>query len=71
MQTYDTLPAPLRHWLGQAVLPWSPSSARRIWQNAHAKGHSIEEALSSLAKAEAKTLSRDRFATPDNLNSQA
>lgn len=62
MQTYDALPAPLRRWLGQAALPWSPASARRIWLNAQAKGLSVEEALSSLSKAEARTLARDSYA---------
>lgn len=31
MQTYDNLPQPLRRWLAQACLPWSPSSALKIW----------------------------------------
>ncbi|MGB0959317.1 MAG: DUF6525 family protein [Halocynthiibacter sp.] len=70
MQAYDALPAPLRRWLGQAALPWSPASAKRIWQKAHAKGLSIEDALSSLSQAEAKTLARDSYATHKNINSQ-
>ncbi|WP_299416313.1 DUF6525 family protein [uncultured Sulfitobacter sp.] len=64
MQTYDALPAPLRQWLGQAALPWSPASARRLWEKAHSKGACVEETLSALSQAEAKTLSRDRFAAP-------
>jgi hypothetical protein len=71
MQNYDTLPAPLRQWLGQAALPWSPASAQRIWKNARVKGLSDEDALSSLSKAEAKTLSRDRYATRITFNSEA
>ncbi len=63
MKTYDALPAPLRLWLGQAALPWSPTSARRLWDKVHTKGHSLDETLSALSKAEAKTLARDRFAT--------
>lgn len=63
MQTFDNLPEPLRRWLGQAALPWSPASARRIWQNAHQKGLTVEETLCSLSRAEAKTLSRDGYAT--------
>jgi len=59
MQTYDALPAPLRLWLSQAALPWSPTSARRIWNRAQAKGQSVEEALSSLSRAEARMLERD------------
>ena len=61
MNEYDTLPAPLRAWLAQAALPWSPASARRIWTRAKAKGQTIEETLSTLSRAEAKTLSRDSF----------
>lgn len=62
MQNFDALPSPLRHWLGQAVLPWSPTSARRIWNTARARGLSEDEALFMLSKAEAKTLSRDIYA---------
>lgn len=62
MRSYDALPAPLRNWLAQATLPWSPRSARRVWSRACAKGLSSEEALSILSQAEARTLSRDRFA---------
>lgn len=61
MNEYDTLPAPLRAWLAQAALPWSPASARRIWTRAKAEGQTIEETLSTLSLAEAKTLSRDSF----------
>jgi len=62
MHTYDALPQPLRFWLGQAALPWSPTSARRIWQKAHAKGLSVEDTLLTLSHAEAKTLARDQHA---------
>ncbi len=71
MQDYDALPKPLRVWLGQAALPWSPASARRIWVKAQAKGQTVEEALSSLSKAEAKTLARDRFAARSLQNTQS
>ena len=60
MALYDGLPAPLRQWLAQAVLPWSPASARRIWTKARAKGLSPEETLQSLSRAEARTLARDK-----------
>lgn len=59
MHTYDGLPAPLRQWLSQAVLPWSPGSARKIWKRAHAKGLSQDEALALLSHAETHTLDRD------------
>ncbi len=32
MQAYDALPQPLRQWLTQACLPWSPASALKIWR---------------------------------------
>lgn len=62
MATYDALPAPLRHWLSQAVLPWSPISARRIWSKSRARGLSPEETLKSLCEAEARTLAREQQA---------
>lgn len=64
MQAYDALPHPLRAWIAQAALPWSPSSCRRIWQKARAKGDSVETILARLDRAEQMTLSRDRFALP-------
>lgn len=60
MDTFDALPAPLRNWLSKAVLPWSPASARRIWQKSRAKGLSAEETLAFLSQAEARTLARDK-----------
>ncbi|MEJ8561130.1 DUF6525 family protein [Yoonia sp. GPGPB17] len=62
MRSYDALPLPLRRWLAQASLPWSPNSARRLWNRACAKGLSPDEALLVLSKAEARTLARDRHA---------
>lgn len=60
LQVYDGLPAPLRKWLSQAALPWSPSSAKRIWSRALARGLTPEEALESLSRAEAKTLAQEK-----------
>ncbi len=59
MAAYDTLPAPLRHWLSQAALPWSPTSAKRIWAKSRAQGMSADEILGVLSQAEARTLARD------------
>jgi hypothetical protein len=60
MQSYDALPEPLRIWLSQAALPWSPTSAQRIWKRAHANGQGIQDALCALSRAEERTLARDR-----------
>ncbi|MEQ6203451.1 DUF6525 family protein [Sulfitobacter sp. HNIBRBA2951] len=64
MDTYDALPQPLRNWLAQASLPWSPTSARRIWSRAHAQGRSIDDTLHALSLAEARTLARGQHSTP-------
>ncbi|MEM9591772.1 MAG: DUF6525 family protein [Pseudomonadota bacterium] len=68
MAAYDGLPAPLRQWLSEAALPWSPASVRRIWSKSKAKGLTPEETLLSLSQAEARTLARDRHATLYKLN---
>lgn len=62
MQRYDALPGPLRRWLSQAALPWSPQSALRIWKRAHAQGQGVDGALKTLSAAEARCLARDPLA---------
>ncbi len=69
MLAFDRLPAPLRQWVAEAVLPWSPASARRIWSKSRAEDMTPEETLLSLNQAEARTLARDRHATSFKLNS--
>jgi len=69
MRSYDALPAPLRHWLSQAALPWSPTSAQRLWARARAKGLDPQDALDMLARAEAQTLARDRQSISQSLTS--
>lgn len=71
METFDGLPAPVRQWVAQAALPWSPASVRRIWVKSLADGLSDDEALLSLAQAEARTLARDRHSTVSKLNSKS
>ncbi|MEP5730403.1 MAG: DUF6525 family protein [Sulfitobacter sp.] len=61
MRTYDSLPMPLRQWLAQAALPWSPSSAKRIWTRAQRRGMNVEETLRTLTQAEDQTLARDQL----------
>ncbi|WP_195819400.1 DUF6525 family protein [Roseobacter sp. MH60115] len=69
METFDGLPAPVRQWVTQAALPWSPASVRRIWSKSRAKGLSDDEALLSLSQAEARTLARDQQSTAFKFNS--
>ena len=63
MEAFDALPAPVRQWMAQAALPWSPTSVRRIWSKSRALGLSDDEALALLARAETRTLARDQHAT--------
>ncbi len=58
MRDYDALPAPVRHWLAGAVLPWSPASCRRIWARHRRDG--IAAVLARLEMAERAALARDR-----------
>jgi hypothetical protein len=58
MAAYDAAPAPLRAWMAQAALPWSPASCLAIWRRAMAAGAGAAEALARLDRAERKTLSR-------------
>lgn len=64
MRAYDALPPPLRRWLAQAALPWSPASCRRVWQKARARGEPLEAVLARLDRAERATLARDPLASP-------
>lgn len=60
MHRFDGLPAPLRRWLHHAALPWSASSALRIWHRAITDSRGDEgAALAALTRAEARTLARD------------
>jgi len=66
MASFDALPAPLRHWLAQAALPWSPASCLRLWMKALAEGASPQEALARLQRAEARALARETDARRDH-----
>ncbi|WP_372802524.1 DUF6525 family protein [Paracoccus seriniphilus] len=56
MRTFDTLPRPLRRWLAEAAMPWSPASCRRIWMRARSEGEPVEDILARLDRAEKKCL---------------
>jgi hypothetical protein len=60
MQAFDALPMPVRRWLTEASLPWSPASCRRILSRAISNGESIDDVLARLYRAERKALTRDQ-----------
>ena len=62
MKTFDALPSPLRQWLAEAALPWSPASVRRIWSRSLAEGKRPEEVLHTLRELELRNLARDKTA---------
>ena len=70
MPAYDGLPAPLRQWLSAAALPWSPTSARRLWFKLRSKGLTQEEMIASLSEVEARALARDRHSILFDFNPQ-
>ncbi|MCA0919903.1 DUF6525 family protein [Pseudooceanicola nanhaiensis] len=60
MAAFDRLPVALRHWLAQAALPWSPSSALRLWTRAlQAHGGDASAAARYLSRVESALLARD------------
>jgi hypothetical protein len=60
MRSYDALPADLRQWLADAMLPWSPASVRRAWLRAirEARGD-LGAARAALSALERRRLERD------------
>lgn len=62
MQAFDALPAPVRSWLSQASLPWSPASCRKILRKARTRGEGLDDVLARLDRAQKNTLARDRSA---------
>lgn len=61
MAAYDRLPPPLRAWLAQAALPWSPQSAHRIWCRAMQRCEGdVAQAAHHLSRAEGRMLAQDR-----------
>ncbi len=60
MAAFDRLPPALRHWLHTAALPWSPASARRVWERAMREAKGCEAAaLARLDRVEAERLGRE------------
>jgi hypothetical protein len=64
MRAFDALPAPLRQWMAEAALPWSPASCNRIWTRARKRGEDVEAVLDRLSRAEAACLARETLSRP-------
>ena len=60
MQTYDALPAPLRQWMANASMPWSPTSCRKIWKRAKARGEPVGTIIEKLERSEKATLAKQK-----------
>jgi hypothetical protein len=59
MAAFDRLPPPLRRWLAEAALPWSPASAARLYARALAAEGDAAAALDALHRAQRRLLARD------------
>ena len=59
MRDHDHLPAPLRHFMIHAPLPWSSQSALRLWRHELQRGGTVDSALHRLRRAARATLARD------------
>ncbi|MEL7027596.1 MAG: DUF6525 family protein [Pseudomonadota bacterium] len=59
MSEYDRLPADLRGWLAEAILPWSVKSVRKAYMKAKSRTGSPAAALKELDRIEAKLIARD------------
>lgn len=67
MRSFDQLPKPLRLWLTNAALPWSPASAKKIWKKSMSDGLNVDEALARLTQAEQRSLARDKHSMKANV----
>jgi len=68
MRAYDALPRPLRRWLAEACLPWSPASCRRIWLGARSRGETMDTVLARLDRAQARIRGHlNYYAITDNI----
>ncbi len=59
MREYDHLPAELRIWLSQAVLPWRAGSVQRAFDKAVARTGDPELALKELNDIQARLVAKD------------
>jgi hypothetical protein len=60
MQEFDRLPAELRAWLANAVLPWRPRSVRSAFAKAVARTQDKASALRELDRLQARLVARGR-----------
>lgn len=59
MRAFDRLPAALRNWLAQAALPWSVTSALRLWHKAMRETGDESVAIARLSACELRLVARD------------
>ena len=62
MREFDQLPGPVRRWLADAILPWSPRSARRAYARALSRTRCPDLALAELDRMQASRLSAQTLA---------
>ena len=60
MHEFDRLPPFLRSWVRDAVMPWSPTSVKRLYLKALKNTGNCSSALAELDKIQGKRLSKER-----------
>ncbi len=60
MSEFDKMPAILRKWLNEAVLPWGPKSVKRAYKKAFLRTGDPKLALNDLDRVQEILLSKDR-----------
>jgi hypothetical protein len=59
MREFDRLPAELRAWLADAVLPWRPRSVRSAFDKAVARTQNTTRALEELDRLQKRLVAKD------------
>lgn len=59
MSDYDRLPAPLRHWVAKAALPWRAKSVQKAYDKALRRTGHPAQALLELDRLQAGLLTKD------------
>ena len=61
LREFDCLPRQLREWLRNAVFPWAPSSAKRVYKRAITDTGDINFAIAELERLQEHQLSKHKI----------
>ena len=61
LREFDCLPRQLREWLRNAVFPWAPSSAKRVYKRAITDTGDVNFAIAELERLQEHQLSKHKI----------